>query len=771
MPERPDNAIVPVDPRADVLVVGSSHYAPYPATPSAHAEQPNILRVVHGSLRGRYPLVIALALVAAVAAGAAGFFAGRPMYRSEALVRIQPRLPKILHESEQTAITPMFTSFVNTQANLIQQERVITRAINSDKWRALGRPSLPEDVANFRRSIRVNTSRESPELITVSFTDAESQAAKVGLDEVLKSYETIFGGADTQVKDLQFSILEPEQRSQREKIATLREEIRKEAAEYGTEDLTELHNMRMQQLVGILRLISELELAIAERAPVSGQERPDEPADASAKPATPDEIAAVDRLMAEYMTRRREMDRELTSLQSRGVGASHDSVKLIKGEMSALDTLITDYTTLWNSTRTLRPEAVPGDVALAGESLAQLQARLSLFRDQAERSRQDAVSIGNKRLTIDSKRREITDAQARLAEVTRRLEEINIETKVEQAIGRIEVLYPDSAPRVPTVDPRKKYAVMGGGLAGGAVLAIAFLIGLIDRRCRYSDEVNKSVEGRLLACLPVMTPTTAEEETVAAVHSVHQIRAQMQIVSPDHRTIAITSANAGDGKTSVCLSLGISFANVGRRTLLVDLDFIGHGLSSRLHMCQGVGVVEALAAGTPEGFVRPSHVAGMDVLSVGAAGDASPARLRREEIHTLLRAAARLYDTVLVDTGPLLGSLEANFVCASADGVLLIVGRGQSRVLIKRVIQQLRDINARLLGVVFNRARDTDFRSSTVSASVRSVRSVRDGRPSSNGTSPRKPTSIDPLADAVFVDAQDAEAQFSDTPGKATPAA
>lgn len=779
MHDRPQNAIVPTDPRNDVLVLGSSQYAPFaPAQP----EQMNLLRIIHSSLRGRYPLVIALTLVFAAGGAAAGYLLGHPMYRSEALVRIQPRMPRVLHESEQTAVQPMFASFVNTQANLLMQDRVITRAINSDKWKELGRTNTPLDVAAFRRSVRVNTNREAPELIVVSFTDRESNAAKVGLDQVLKAYEAIFGARQSdEVKNLQFSILEPDQRAQREKIAKLREDIRKEVAEYGTEDLTELHNMKMQQFIGIERMISEHELLLAERAPTGapdpnaapnpdGTPAPTGGATEAAGQATPEQIAAVDRLMSEYVSRRREVDRELASLQSRGFGAGHDSVRHVKSERGSLDKLIEEYAVLWNSTRSLHSQpGVEGGMVAPGEPIELTRARLAGLREQANGWQQEAVSLGNKRLIIEGKQREIAEAERRLEEVTRRLDEINIESKVEQTIGRIEVIYPEAAPSTPTVDPRKKYAILGGGAGGSAIIGLAFLIGLVDRRCRYSDEVDKTADGKLLACLPVMDASTAELETMAAVHSIHRVRAQMQIVSPHHRTVAITSANAGDGKTSVCLALGISFANVGRRTLLVDLDLVGHGLSSRMRMTAGSGILDALATGSSEGFARASHVPLLDVLPVGAGGDSSPARLRREEIQVLLRNAAELYDTVLVDTGPLLGSLEANFVCASADAVLVIVGRGQSRALVQRVLQNVRDINAQLLGVVFNRAKDTDFRSSTVSASVRSV---RDRPPvGGNGKESRSRSEIDPLADAVFVDALHAEGHIRDEQGKASPAA
>lgn len=744
MQERQDNAIVPHDPRGDLVVMGMSSQV---GAGPVHAPPPNIIRLLHTSLRGRYPIVLLLAISAMAGGGLLGYSMGQPLFRSEAIIRIQPRLPTILKRDPEQS-TQMFASFVNTQASLLQHERVLSRAIYSDRWRQLGRGNLPHHEQTFKRSLTVKTSRDAPELIRVSFTDPEGPAAKVGLDEVLKAYWEFFGGVEnTEVKNIQYSILEAQQRTYREKAASLRAEVLNDAAEYGTQDLEQFHSMKMQQLVGVERRIGDLQLVLAERAAGPGTE----PRTEAALPekATAEMIAARDPLMAGYMVRMRELERLLEATLGKGIGEGHEAVKAARSEIASQKKLIDEYTRIFNESREFVPPGGPDTADLAMESVEELQARSVSLKAQAAEWRREAVAIGNKRMAIDAKLREIAEQERRLDEINNRIEEVDIESKVEKEIGRIEIIYPETVPTSPTVDTRVKYAIVGAGLGGSGVIGLAVLLGLIDRRCRYSDQVSNPVDGKLLACLPVMKQGSAEEERLAAVHSLHQVRAQMQIVSPDYRIVAITSACPGDGKTSVCLSLGISFAGVGRRTLLIDLDLIGHGLSSRMRMCDGSGVLEALAAGTAEGFARPSHVPGMDILPTGSSVDASPARLRREEIRALFARAASLYDTILVDTGPLLGSLEANYVCAIAEGVLLVVGRGQSRTLYRRAVQHIRDINARLLGVVFNRARDTDFRSSTVSTSVRSVRSPSTG----NGqVKPARSTGIDPLADAVFVD-------------------
>jgi Mrp family chromosome partitioning ATPase len=75
----------------------------------------------------------------------------------------------------------------------------------------------------------------------------------------------------------------------------------------------------------------------------------------------------------------------------------------------------------------------------------------------------------------------------------------------------------------------------------------------------------------------------------------------------------------------------------------------------------------------------------------------------------------------MIDTGPILGSIEASLVCAAADGVVLAVARGQQRPMVEKALSHLAAIGARLAGVVFNRAQANDFERSISGMSIRSI--------------------------------------------------
>ena len=280
---------------------------------------------------------------------------------------------------------------------------------------------------------------------------------------------------------------------------------------------------------------------------------------------------------------------------------------------------------------------------------------------------------------------------------------------------------------VPAIDKDRRPIFAAIGFMGGAAVPIGLLmlIGLLDSRYRYSDETNSEMKGlTLLGILPNLPDRLSDPEQAAiAAHCVHQIRTMLQINSAtgERRVFAVTSAAPGDGKTSLTLALGLSYAACGTRTLLIDCDLIGAGLTSRLNVNAAEGVLEAIANRSLLQYVRSTDIADVAILPVGSAGNLHASTLSPAALRGLIEEAEKHFDTILIDTGPILGSIEASLVCAAADGVVLTVARGQNRPLVEKSLGHLQAIGAKLAGVVFNRAQASDFERSISGVPMRSA--------------------------------------------------
>jgi capsular exopolysaccharide synthesis family protein len=189
----------------------------------------------------------------------------------------------------------------------------------------------------------------------------------------------------------------------------------------------------------------------------------------------------------------------------------------------------------------------------------------------------------------------------------------------------------------------------------------------------------------------------------------------------ERRVYMITSASAGDGKTSLTMALGLSFAASGSRTLVVDCDMVGQGLTNRLKARSSEGLQEALCAGTLQGRVKKTTTPNLYILPIGGAESGHAGALSPVSIRRLLVEARRIFDVVIIDTGPVLGSLEAQVIAAAADSVILTIARGQHHQLVERSVRLLQQVGAKVAGMVFNRAEKRDFQRSVGSSSIKSM--------------------------------------------------
>jgi Mrp family chromosome partitioning ATPase len=182
------------------------------------------------------------------------------------------------------------------------------------------------------------------------------------------------------------------------------------------------------------------------------------------------------------------------------------------------------------------------------------------------------------------------------------------------------------------------------------------------------------------------------------------------------RAYLVSSASPQEGKTSLCLALGLSFTASGARTLVIDADLVGKGLTRGLR-AEGVpGFREALRTGRLSATERPD---GLSVLTAGDSDAAEISKISSNAIRRLLDEARKHFDTILIDSGPILGSVEATVTAREVDGVIVTIARGQEPSLVERALQHLDALGAKVVGAVFNRARIHDFYRSFRSSSIK----------------------------------------------------
>src|SRR5688572_15985248 len=164
-------------------------------------------------------------------------------------------------------------------------------------------------------------------------------------------------------------------------------------------------------------------------------------------------------------------------------------------------------------------------------------------------------------------------------------------------------------------------------------------------------------------------------------------------------TLAIVSAQSGDGRTRVAAELARACAASGVPTLVIDADFRSPGLHRAFGVPNRAGLADFLEGRSPE----LAHCAeNLSVLVAGRAGGDPLELLSRKRMQDLLAAAARRYTVVLVDTPAAVRGPDLQLCAAFAGGALVVTRRPADAVGLKKLDRFLKRCSARVVGTVLS---------------------------------------------------------------------
>ncbi|MFN0132411.1 MAG: GumC family protein [Phycisphaerales bacterium] len=692
-----------------------------------------VLMKLHRLLRGRYPLAIGLAVLGAAAGAVGGYMSATPKFQSVGAIRIQPVMPKTLYESEVTGVPPMFPSYVRTQANLLQEPRVIDRAMLSPEWKSVGRGYSPEAKEEFRQSLQVGVDREEQEWIRIRFTDVEPKAAQIAVERVIDAYKEIHGKDQNIIDPELMPRLESDRRRLLTDLAEYQRRIRALTQEAEVPDVVKEHAAKIERLQSLNDDLEQLEMRIKQMELQLAQKAKADPEKAASEPedweASLTEIAKADEAIQKMVDDRDAIRLRLDRLLSDGYTEKARVVVTTRSMLANMEERLKVRTKEWLAEHNGILPAGDGSTPTTAtpEALENLKANVSVLRGWRDSIKETAFRLGEKRDQIAALQDEMRKTQEEIDRVDTRLRQLGTEIRPAEAgglPGRIRIVSVGEVPFKPSSDPRRKLAISGFILGAGIPIGLMMLWGLLDRRYRYSDDTTAGAKHpTLLGILPYLPERMNDPEQAGiAAHCVHQIRAMLQIGAhlAGRKVFAVTSPTAGDGKTSLSLSLGLSFAASGAKTCLIDFDMIGGGLTSAMQAKTDEGLMDAVMRGQLNGHIRESGFPKLWMVPIGRDDARDVSALSPTMVRRIIEQAKEKFDIVVIDTGPILGSLEASLVCASADGTIVALGRGQQRGQVDRAMEVLQSIGAHCLGVVFNRADPRDFRRAVSSASVRS---------------------------------------------------
>ena len=223
------------------------------------------------------------------------------------------------------------------------------------------------------------------------------------------------------------------------------------------------------------------------------------------------------------------------------------------------------------------------------------------------------------------------------------------------------------------------------------------------RSRRHSENYYKQRYALISRSIPHLAKNIAE--------SYRSLMAAIQFAQVDLpiTTLLITSSTPGEGKTLTAGNLAITYAQSGKKTLLIDLDLRRpqqHLLFSQEREPGFSDYFAALALPQPQstnGLIRETSIPNLHLLPCGQVPPNPIALLGSDKMLALLEEWKKEYDIILIDTPPLLSVADAAIASRNVDTTLLIVEAGKTKRQIalqgKSVLEQ---VGAPISGVILN---------------------------------------------------------------------
>lgn len=395
------------------------------------------------------------------------------------------------------------------------------------------------------------------------------------------------------------------------------------------------------------------------------------------------------------------------------LGPEHSSVKELQARQKLLEgKLATAKSTAQTRCRMEVLEDASEKASLAQRSLDQMAKRIEALKG-------DMAHLTDVMTDLLEKQSEKEGYETKIRQINDQLSQID-SLAVKHDFSGVDWAAKPERPEQPSFP--KLQVIMPLTVALGLLIAlgIAFLRELLDTSIRSPRDISRVGNMNVLGMIPHEDddPQSAGARLPVVIfeapHSMmaeqlRQVRTRLQHSSSldTTRSILITSPSPGDGKSTIACNLASGLALNGRRILLVDANFRRPELHRIFNLSNEQGFADVLnSLDLFESIVQETQVPNLYVLPSGPKPTNATELLESQLLIDFIERALEEFDHVIFDSGPLLFVSETVALAPRVDGVVTVVrARANSRGVLSRMRDSLRQVKAEHLGIVLNAVR------------------------------------------------------------------
>ncbi|HCY37828.1 MAG: hypothetical protein DKM50_08545 [Candidatus Margulisiibacteriota bacterium] len=288
------------------------------------------------------------------------------------------------------------------------------------------------------------------------------------------------------------------------------------------------------------------------------------------------------------------------------------------------------------------------------------------------------------------------------------------EARINEAgkVANVKIIEPAITPDEPVSPNLKKVILLTLLLGLIAGISVAYLIEYIDDVPGSVEVVKNILPYNTLGMLPnqsninplfmINDPRSPLAEAVRLIYTNLKFK---EIMGKRCITMLVTSALAGEGKTTLSSNLAISLTNMGKKVVMVDIDLRRSRLNKVFNMPGNKGVTDYLIGDVEiEDIVVIDPVSGVYIVTAGVIPPNPAELLAGKKIQELITRLREKFDIVMLDSPPITLVSETLDFARTVDGIIITVDmKNTSLRAIQGMQELLKDKHLPILGMVFNK--------------------------------------------------------------------
>ena len=173
------------------------------------------------------------------------------------------------------------------------------------------------------------------------------------------------------------------------------------------------------------------------------------------------------------------------------------------------------------------------------------------------------------------------------------------------------------------------------------------------------------------------------------------------------KSLLISSSQTGEGKSTTTANLAIAFAQLRKKTLLVDADLRKPVQHNVFGHPRGPGLSEYLIGEISEldQIIHPTKIENLSIMTAGGLPPNPSELLGSDAMSSLIERLEADWDMILFDSPPIVAVTDASMISGEIDSIALVVKAGQTeRSAVDRALDTIRNVKAPLIGAILNGA-------------------------------------------------------------------